>query len=164
MLKENHRTEIVVDGQHRRLIDEVDIITGMSGGGFTALAYALYGQRLFSEYVQRFLKRDVQGELIRRAANPFNGWKFVGGTAGRSEPPPRTTTRSCSKARRTPTCRLAAFVPGLCATSIPTHAEFPGDPAAEAETAAAQVLRGRERALARPRRAGAGPRAPGGRG
>jgi len=29
---------------------KVDLITGVSGGSFTALAYALYGDRLFSEY------------------------------------------------------------------------------------------------------------------
>ena len=85
VLEELRRTEIAVDGQRRRLIDEVDIITGVSGGSFTALAYALYGERLFSEYEQRFLKRDVQGELIQRALNPFNWWKFIGGSAGRSE-------------------------------------------------------------------------------
>ena len=85
VLEELRRTEIVVDSQRRRLIDEVDIITGVSGGSFTALAYALYGERLFSEYEQRFLKRDVQGELVNRALNPFNWWKFVGGSAGRSE-------------------------------------------------------------------------------
>ena len=50
VLEELRRTEIVIDGQPRRLIDEVDIITGVSGGSFTALAYALYGERLFSEY------------------------------------------------------------------------------------------------------------------
>jgi NTE family protein len=85
VLEELRRTEIVVDGQRRRLVDEVDIITGVSGGSFTALAYALYGERLFSEYEQRFLKRDVQGALVSRALNPFNWWKFVGGSAGRSE-------------------------------------------------------------------------------
>jgi NTE family protein len=85
VLEELRRTPIVVDGQRRRLIDEVDIITGVSGGSFTALAYALYGERLFSEYEQRFLKRDVQGALTARALNPFNWWKFIGGTAGRSE-------------------------------------------------------------------------------
>ncbi len=73
-------TEIAVDGQRRRLIDEVDIITGVSGGSFTALAYALHGERLFSEYEQRFLKRDVQGDLVARALNPFNWWKYIGGT------------------------------------------------------------------------------------
>jgi NTE family protein len=85
VLEELRRTEVVVDGQHRRLIDEVDTITGVSGGSFTALAYALYGDRLFSEYEERFLKRDVQGALFRRTLNPFNWWKFVGGSAGRSE-------------------------------------------------------------------------------
>jgi NTE family protein len=85
VLEELRRTEVVIDGQRRRLIDEVDIITGVSGGSFTALAYALYGERLFSEYEQRFLKRDVQGDLIKRALNPFNWWKYIGGSAGRSE-------------------------------------------------------------------------------
>lgn len=32
VLEELRRTEIVVEGKHRRLIDEVDIITGVSGG------------------------------------------------------------------------------------------------------------------------------------
>ena len=58
---------------------------GRVGGKLTALAYALYGDRLFPEYEQRFLKRDVQGELVGRALNPFNWWKYIGGTAGRSE-------------------------------------------------------------------------------
>lgn len=85
VLEELRRTGIVVDGQKRRLIDEVDGMVGVSGGSFTALAYALYGDRLFSEYDERFLKRDVQGTLLWRGLNPFNWHKFVGGTAGRSD-------------------------------------------------------------------------------
>jgi NTE family protein len=85
VLEELNRTEITVDGQRRRLIDEVDVITGVSGGSFTALAYALYGDRLFSEYERRFLKRDVQGALVWRTFNPLNWWRFIGGSAGRSE-------------------------------------------------------------------------------
>ncbi len=85
VLEELRRIEVVVDGQRRRLIDEVDIITGVSGGSFTALAYALYGERLFSEYEQRFLKRDVQGTLLARAVNPIYWPKYIGGSAGRSE-------------------------------------------------------------------------------
>ena len=85
VLEELRRTDIMIDGQRRRLIDEVDVITGVSGGSFTALSYALYGDRLFSEYEERFLKRDVQGTLVGRAANPLNWGKYIGGTAGRSE-------------------------------------------------------------------------------
>ena len=40
----------------------------MSGGSFTALAYGLYGDKLFADYEQRFLKRDVQGELTNLIA------------------------------------------------------------------------------------------------
>lgn len=85
VLEELKRTKIMVNGQHRRLIDEVDLITGVSGGSFTALSYALYGDRLFSEYEERFLKRDVQGELVSRALKPHYWGKYIGGTAGRSE-------------------------------------------------------------------------------
>jgi NTE family protein len=80
------RTEVVAaNGTRLRLIDAVDMITGVSGGSFTALAYGLYGDRLFTEYEQRFLKRDVQGELIARALNPTYWPDYIGGTAGRSE-------------------------------------------------------------------------------
>jgi NTE family protein len=85
VLEELRRTEIEIDGKQRRLIDEVDVITGVSGGSFTALAYALYGERLFSEYEARFLKRDVQGELIARALSPRYWGDYIGGSAGRSE-------------------------------------------------------------------------------
>jgi|APFre7841882724_1041349.scaffolds.fasta_scaffold01321_4 NTE family protein len=85
VLEELRRTEILIDGQRRRLIDEVDIITGVSGGSFTALAYALHGERLFADYEERFLKRNVQGALVSRALNPVHWPKYIGGTAGRSE-------------------------------------------------------------------------------
>ena len=79
-------TEVVApNGAKLRLIDAVDMITGVSGGSFTALAYGLYGEKLFADYEQRFLKRDVQGELVSRAFNPKYWGDYIGGTAGRSE-------------------------------------------------------------------------------
>lgn len=86
VLETLRRTEVVAStGQRARLIDQVDIITGVSGGSFTALAYRLYGDKLFDEYETRFLKRDVQGELVGRTLNPFN-WPALASTGwGRSE-------------------------------------------------------------------------------
>ena len=46
------------------------MITGISGGSFTALAYGLYGEKLFDITKRRFLKRNVQGELIRLIPEP----------------------------------------------------------------------------------------------
>jgi NTE family protein len=88
VLEELRRTPIIVGGQpepERSFLDEVDLITGVSGGSFTALAYALYGERLFTEFEPRFLKRDVQGELIGRALSPRHWGALVSAGYGRSE-------------------------------------------------------------------------------
>jgi len=79
------RTEIVTPKGRGRLIDQVDIITGVSGGSFTALAYGLYGDKLFDDYEQRFLKRDVQGAIISRSFNPGNWARLSSMGWGRSE-------------------------------------------------------------------------------
>jgi NTE family protein len=72
-------------GVRTRLLDEVDVITGVSGGSFTALGYGLYGDKLFDLFESSFLKRDVQGQLVRRMANPLN-WTALGSDGwGRSE-------------------------------------------------------------------------------
>ena len=80
------KTEITgPKGNKGRLLDEVDVITGVSGGSFTALAYGLYGDKLFADYEQRFLKRDVQGEIISRAFSPGNWGSLMSTGWGRSE-------------------------------------------------------------------------------
>ncbi len=76
---------IAADGRRVRLLDSVDVITGVSGGSFTALAYGLYGERLFSEYETRFLKRNVQGELTTRVLSPSNWPALASDTWGRAE-------------------------------------------------------------------------------
>ncbi|MGV0976501.1 MAG: patatin-like phospholipase family protein, partial [Azonexus sp.] len=80
------RTEIAIQNRENvRLLDGVGVITGVSGGSFTALAYGLYGDQLFADYEQRFLKRDVQGAIIARSLNPLN-WGNLSSTGwGRSE-------------------------------------------------------------------------------
>ena len=72
-------------GKNIHMLDEVDIVTGVSGGAFTALAYGLYGDKLFDDYEQRFLKRNVEREIVARAFNPLNWGKLVSTGWGRSE-------------------------------------------------------------------------------
>lgn len=72
-------------GRKVRVLDTVDVITGISGGSFTALAFGLYGDKLFDLYEAGFLKRNVQGALLQRTLNPLN-WPSLGSTGwGRSE-------------------------------------------------------------------------------
>ena len=86
VLEALRRIEIVgPQGKKGRLLDEVDIITGVSGGSFTALAYGLYGDKLFDMYETSFLKRNVQGELIRGVLNPAHWAALWSPGWGRSE-------------------------------------------------------------------------------
>ena len=72
-------------GKKVRALDRVNLISGVSGGSFTALSYGLYGDKLFDFYDKDFLKRDIQGDIISRVANPIN-WSDLSSTGwGRSE-------------------------------------------------------------------------------
>jgi NTE family protein len=86
VLETLRKTEVIgANGARSRLLDHVDIITGVSGGSFTALAYGLYGDQLFDDYEQRFLKRDVQGMLLSGVLSPDNWSALWSESWGRSE-------------------------------------------------------------------------------
>jgi NTE family protein len=79
-------TEIALaSGRQGRMIEGVDIITGVSGGSFTALAYGLYGDKLFDMYEKRFLKRNVESALLQGVLNPANWFALSSDVWGRSE-------------------------------------------------------------------------------
>ena len=72
VLKELSETELGREGHKYRLSDEVDVITSVSGGSFTAAYFGLYGDRIFKDFEHDFLRRNVQGELTGQVLNPFN--------------------------------------------------------------------------------------------
>jgi NTE family protein len=72
VLKELSESYIGEDEQRRALTQEIDVISAVSGGSFTAAYYGLYGDRIFEDYEQVFLRRDVQGELTSQVLNPLN--------------------------------------------------------------------------------------------
>ncbi len=80
VLQELRDTTLVIDGQPRRLLDEVDTISSVSGGSFTSAYYGLYGDRLFADFEEVFLRRDVQGTLIHSLFNPLGWFRSTGRT------------------------------------------------------------------------------------
>jgi NTE family protein len=66
------------------LLKEVDIISSVSGGSFTAAYYGLHGDRLFDDFKDRFLYRKVQSGLVWRIFNPVNWVRFMTTGYGRS--------------------------------------------------------------------------------
>lgn len=61
---------VTIHGHRRRLLDEVDVITSVSGGSYTAAYYGLFGEKIFTDFETVFLKRDVQSELKSLLVNP----------------------------------------------------------------------------------------------
>jgi predicted acylesterase/phospholipase RssA len=59
-------------GSKRRLLDDVEIISSVSGGSFTSAYYALFPERFFSDFPDRFLKRNIQRGLLVGLFNPYN--------------------------------------------------------------------------------------------
>ena len=72
VLEELRDTTVTIDGETLRLVDEIDSISGVSGGSFPAAYYGLYGDRIFEDFQDRFLNRNIQRGLVLQALRPYN--------------------------------------------------------------------------------------------
>ncbi|HEV8060123.1 MAG TPA: patatin-like phospholipase family protein [Gemmataceae bacterium] len=85
VLEELNATEIPVQGRTDRLLNQVDSISAVSGGAFTAAYYCLYGPDAFSTYEKRFLKRNIQSQLLLSCLRPDNAVRLMSPYYGRSD-------------------------------------------------------------------------------
>ena len=85
VLEELAKTEIWSDDKQHRLLDDVGLISSVSGGSFTAAYYALWGDRIFSDFEPRFLKKHVQTGLLLRTLAPWNQARLVSPNFSRSD-------------------------------------------------------------------------------
>ncbi len=79
-------TRITWEGKSKSLLDEVDVISSVSGGSFTAAYYGLFRDRLFDEengFLDKFLYKDIQAELLKQLINPVNLARLTSSTFGR---------------------------------------------------------------------------------
>jgi len=87
IMEKLRNTTIEWEGQKRRLLDEVDVISSVSGGSFTAAYYGLFREELFDpqRFEKVFLYRNIQGELVGSLFNPVNWFRLASPTFGRIE-------------------------------------------------------------------------------
>jgi NTE family protein len=72
VLEELAKTEVGQPSDEHRLLDDVKMVSAVSGGSITAAYYTLYGDRIFSDYESQFLKKRVQTGLLLRVLAPWN--------------------------------------------------------------------------------------------
>lgn len=71
VLTELRRTDLTLGGRPSRMLDHVSTISSVSGGSFTAAYYGLYGDRVFYDFEDRFLRRDIDARLGLSLLRPF---------------------------------------------------------------------------------------------
>lgn len=85
VLKALAATEITTENGRRSILHEIDVISSVSGGSFTSAYYGLYGDRIFEEFEERFLRKNVEGALIGQVLNPINWVRLLSSSYGRSD-------------------------------------------------------------------------------
>ena len=75
-----------MNGVKRRLLDEVDVISALSGGTLPATYYGLRGEKTFEEFEAKVLSRNLEIELAQRIIlNPKTWFRLPSGTFGKSD-------------------------------------------------------------------------------
>jgi NTE family protein len=77
VLEELRAIQVTLEGRKKSLLSEVDLISSVSGGSFTAAYYGLFGERVFEDFETRFLKKNIQGAITRQTfLNPINWFRL----------------------------------------------------------------------------------------
>jgi NTE family protein len=73
------------DGDRHSLLDEIDLISAVSGGAFTAAYYALHGHETFDSYAPSFLNHDTEKDLWHKVLAPVNWSRLARPLVSRSD-------------------------------------------------------------------------------
>jgi NTE family protein len=73
------------DGEQHTLLDEIDLISAVSGGAFTAAYYAMFGKETFDSYAPRFLNHDTEKDLWNKVLKPTSWPRLANPLVSRSD-------------------------------------------------------------------------------
>ena len=84
VLEELKATRLEIDGRQTTLLDEVGLISGVSGGSILAGYYAAFGDEVFTRFERDFLLVNFQSGLIQDLLFPSTLYKLSSPWYGRS--------------------------------------------------------------------------------
>lgn len=85
VLEELKATRFELDGRETTLLDEVGLVSGVSGGSILAGYYAAFGDEVFTRFEPDFLLVNFQSHLLRDMASPATLYKLGSPWWGRSD-------------------------------------------------------------------------------
>jgi NTE family protein len=81
VMQELRDTKVTINGKTGSMLEQVDSISSVSGGSFTAAYYGLHGDGMFESFEEVFLRKNIEKQLVRQVLNPFHWF----GKKGRTE-------------------------------------------------------------------------------
>ncbi|WP_220124109.1 patatin-like phospholipase family protein [Enterobacter cloacae] len=84
VLKELKRTEFTLDGRPTTLLDEVSIVSGVSGGSILAAHYAAFGDQTLERFEPDFLLKPFESTLLKQVFYPNNLFNLTSPWFGRT--------------------------------------------------------------------------------
>ena len=72
VLQALHQTPVLLGKRQTSLLDQVGVISGVSGGSIVAAYYAAFGAETFERFESDFLRKNFQDSLISFALKPGN--------------------------------------------------------------------------------------------
>jgi len=78
-------TKIKWDGRDTTLLNEIDVVSGVSGGSITAAYLAAFGDQTFKDFKPKFLNRDFESDLLSAAVDPANTFHLTSPWYGRGD-------------------------------------------------------------------------------
>jgi NTE family protein len=85
ILEKLKSTKIKWDGRDTTLLDEIKVLSGVSGGSVTAAYFAAFGDETFEDFKPKFLNRDFESDLITGALDPTNTFHLTSPWYGRGD-------------------------------------------------------------------------------
>src|SRR5689334_7691422 len=73
------------DGEQHSLLDEIDLISAVSGGAFTAAYYAMNGKETFDSFAPRLLNHDTEKDLWHKILKPSSWPRLARKLVSRSD-------------------------------------------------------------------------------
>jgi NTE family protein len=84
VLQELKATEFTLQGRPTTLLDEVTLISGVSGGSILAAHYAAFGEESLTGFASEFLLHDFEGTLVQLAFSPLRLFRLSSPWYGRT--------------------------------------------------------------------------------
>lgn len=85
VLEQLQQQKAFIGGQEKSLMDNVDIVIGVSGGSVLAAYYSLKGEQTIPSFYNRFLRQNFQQQIIKQAFSLANLPRLTSPEFGRGD-------------------------------------------------------------------------------